>query len=126
MEGEEFMPAMTVAEVASKLGVTASAVRNWIDNELCPAEKVGRNMCIEEGVVDSIGELRDEYGKAWAKHAPWNGAEPEADESEKKGGGEVPGALNSQLLALAKKYRSAGHESIACQLYDVVLDQYDF
>jgi excisionase family DNA binding protein len=129
MEWGEIMPALTIEQAAKRLKVTKSALSQWVYKEKIPSEKVGRHVCIEEDVLDSVAALREEHGSRWSQHAPWNGAgggsdESESDESDSDS--ELPGELNSEILKLAKKYRQAGHADIACRLQDIVLEQYEF
>lgn len=111
---------LTVDQAAKELGVTAAAVSQMLNKELIPSEKIGRKRYIDRAIIHSVIDLKSQYGRRWAQHAPWNGGEgmdPVPD---------VPAGLNGKLLELARKFRSAGHPEIACKLQEILLDQYEF
>lgn len=127
MEGEtvseEVVPGMSLDDAAEAIGVTSASLRNWIDKEYLPVERSGRRIFIDSDVVQAVQDLREEHGRSWHEHASWNSSDGASTGDESA---EAPTALNAELLKLAKKFRAAGQESVACKLYDALLEQYDF
>ncbi|RJP50490.1 MAG: DNA-binding protein [Anaerolineaceae bacterium] len=113
---------LSTKEAARELGLTESGVNQMIYKELIPSDKIGRRRYVARSIVEAVVDLKNQYGKRWPKHAPWNGGDWTAPEEKP----DVPSGLNQELLKLSRKFRSAGHADIALKIQDILLDQYEF
>jgi excisionase family DNA binding protein len=55
-------PLLTVPEVAEEFQVTAQTIRNWIDQGVLPAVRVGRAFGIRRADVDGLLDRAQESG----------------------------------------------------------------
>lgn len=113
------MEKYNVAEAADQLGVSMSSVENYV--------KSGRLIADDDGLYDvdhiqAAKRLRDEHGAhRWYKNAPWY-VEPEVTETETP----ASPSLAQRLIAKAKEYKTAGDLDKACDLFELVIDGFDF
>jgi excisionase family DNA binding protein len=66
-------PLLTVPQVADEFQVTSQTIRNWIDQGVLPAIRVGRAFRIERADVDALmGRARAESDSLATQRDPWN------------------------------------------------------
>jgi excisionase family DNA binding protein len=69
-------PLLTVPQVAAEFQVTAQTIRNWIDQGVLPAVRVGRAFRIKRSDVDALLDRAElDSGSLAAQRDPWS---PEA------------------------------------------------
>ena len=67
------LPLLTVPQVAEEFQVTAQTVRNWIDQGVLSAVRVGRAFRIERSDVDALlDRAAAESGSLAAQRDPWS------------------------------------------------------
>jgi excisionase family DNA binding protein len=65
-------PLLTVPQVAKAFQVTAQTIRNWIDQGVLPAVRVGRAFRIRRADVDALLDRADsESASLAAQRDPW-------------------------------------------------------
>lgn len=66
-------PLLTVPQVAEEFQVTAQTIRNWIDQGVLPAARVGRAFRIRRADVDALlDRAQAESGSLAAQRDPWS------------------------------------------------------
>jgi excisionase family DNA binding protein len=66
-------PLLTVPQVAEEFQVTPQTIRNWIDQGVLPAIRVGRAFRIARVDVDALmGRARAESDSLATQRDPWN------------------------------------------------------
>jgi excisionase family DNA binding protein len=67
------LPLLTVPQVAQEFQVTAQTIRNWIDQGVLPAVRVGRAFRIRRGDVDALLARVQAESESVATHRdPWS------------------------------------------------------
>lgn len=67
------LPLLTVSQVAREFQVTAQTIRNWIDQGVLPAVRVGRAFRVRRGDVDALLDRAQAESESLATHRdPWS------------------------------------------------------
>jgi hypothetical protein len=115
-----------LAEAAALLDMTPAGVRAMTIAHHIPCEKVGRKVFVERAVIEAIPDLKEQFGRKWHEHAPWNGGRGVKASSKIVGSRSPELSINQRLVALAKAAREAGELETALKLQEILLEQYDF
>lgn len=84
-------PLLTVPQVAEEFQVTAQTIRNWIDQGVLPAVRVGRAFRIRRADVDALVDRAHAESESLAtQRDPWS---PEAFRLPQSGGSPGDGSV---------------------------------
>lgn len=116
------METYDIVEAANQMGVSIHSIDLYV--------KAGKLIANDENRFDvnhiqEAKRLRDEHGAhRWYKKAPWY-EEPQLDDQEETEETASP-SLAQRLIAKAKEYKAAGECEKACDLFELVVDGFDF
>lgn len=111
-----------ILEASEQLGVSTSSIDNYIRDGKLKADDENR---FDVDHIQEAKRLRDEHGPhRWYKKSSWY-VEPEEESETEAEAAESP-SLAQRLIAKAKEYKAAGEFDKACDLFELVVDGFDF